>query len=466
MLRVNDTIAAIATPPGEGGIGIVRVSGPDAFVLADRLFHPRSQRPPSRVSRFPTVRYGTIRDPETDETVDDALLLRFRAPHSYTGEDVVEFSCHGGPVTLGRVLMLVLRSGARTAEPGEFTQHAFLNGRMDLTQAEAVCDQIRARTEAAQRLAVRQREGALSGEVTRLKDALVGALAAVEVTIDFSEEVGDLDYPALAERLARLQEDLEALIATADRGRVYREGIRLAIVGRPNVGKSSLLNALLRENRAIVTPIAGTTRDVIEETANVQGIPLTAIDTAGLRETEDEVERIGVERAHAALETAGLLLFVLDASTGWTSEDADIAALTAGRRAVWALNKADTVSGVEAERQVKALRVHAEKLPIVLVSAATGAGMETLEQTLADAILNDRGGIGEEVVVSSTRHLRALESARDSLSEARATTSEGLPPDFISIDLRAALDALGQITGETATEEVIHRIFHDFCIGK
>lgn len=469
MLHLDDTIAAVATPPGEGGIGIVRVSGPRALALADRLFHllaPKSGiTPPSSLPSH-TFHYGLICDPETGERLDDALLLLFRAPRSYTGEDVVEFSCHGGPVTLGRVLALALRSGVRLAQPGEFTQRAFLNGRMDLAQAEAVCDQIRAKTAAAQRLALRQREGVLSREVTRLKDDLVGALAAVEVTIDFSEEVGDLDYAEMAARLARIRAGIEALIATAERGRVYREGVRLAIVGRPNVGKSSLLNALLRENRAIVTPIAGTTRDVIEETANVRGIPLTAIDTAGLRETEDVVERIGVERAREAVRSASLLLFVLDASTGWTAEDAAIAAQITDRRAVWALNKIDAVSAEQAARLQEPLRWKAGEAPIVPVSAVTGAGMEALEKTIADVILGGRTDESEAVVVSNVRHLRALEMARDSLREAARTTSDHLPPDFISIDLRAALDALGQITGETATEEIVHRIFQDFCIGK
>jgi tRNA modification GTPase len=464
MLYLHDTIAAIATPPGEGGIGIVRVSGPAAFAIADRLFATRAGAPSSLPSH--TLHYGLIRDPETGEHIDEALLLPFRKPRSYTGEDVVEFSCHGGPVTLGRVLTLVLRAGARMAEPGEFTQRAFLNGRMDLAQAEAVCDQIRAKTEAAQRLAVRQREGALSREVACLREELLGALAAVEVTIDFSEEVGDLDYVAMARRLAGIRQGVERLIAMADRGRIYREGVRLCIVGRPNVGKSSLLNALLRENRAIVTPIAGTTRDVIEETANVRGIPLVAVDTAGLRETEDPVERIGVERARAAIETASLLLFVLDAGAGWTDEDATIAAQIAGRRAVWALNKVDLISPAEVPKIEACTAPYRSTSPLVPVSAVEGSGLEKLEERIADILLGGEGGGAEEVLVSNVRHLHALEEARNSLIEAEHTTAKGLPPDFISIDLRAALDALGRITGETATEEIIHRIFRDFCIGK
>jgi tRNA modification GTPase len=459
MLLLNETIAAIATPPGEGGVGIVRVSGPDALSIADSLFACRAGVP-STLSTH-TIHYGFVQ--EAGGRIDDALLLLFLGPHSYTGEDVVEFSCHGGPVTLGRVLAATLRAGARLAEPGEFTRRAFLNGRMDLAQAEAVADQIRARTESAQRVALLQREGRLSSSVRSLKENVVGALAAVEVTIDFSEEIGDLDYPAMSARIAAVITDTERLLATAGRGRVYREGIRLAIVGRPNVGKSSLLNALLRENRAIVTPIAGTTRDVIEEAANIRGIPITAIDTAGLRETDDVVERIGVDRARAAVESASLVLFVLDAGDGWTEADARIASELADRPVVWVVNKMDVP---DSDRQVDSIRRAAVGAEIVAVSAQGGQGLDSLEQNIAAAILGGQVEAGEGVVVSNVRHQHALESALECLCHAQATISTKLPPDFISIDLRAVLDSLGLITGETASEDVIHRIFHDFCIGK
>ena len=444
MLRFSDTITAVATPPGEGGIGIVRLSGPDSFDIAGRLFKTKSGIP----SQFPshTLHYGRIVDPATAETVDDAVLLLFRAPHSYTGEDVIEFSCHGGPITLGRVLALCLKAGARAAEPGEFTQRAFLNGRMDLAQAEAVCDLITAKTEAAQRLAVRQREGSLSREVLRIRNDVVGALAAVEVTIDFSEEVGDLDYPAMLERLGGIREEIEKLAQTAEQGRVYREGIRLAIIGKPNVGKSSLLNALVGRDRAIVTPIAGTTRDTIEETANIRGIPITAIDTAGIRETQDPVERIGVDRARAAAESADIVLHVTDDPSDLTDPP--------DPPGIRVLNKADLFPATQ----------HST-LNTLAVSALTGEGLDTLRNAIAESVLHGRVS-AESAIVSNVRHQHALESARDSLAHAESTTQQALPPDFISIDLRAALDSLGQITGETATEEIIHRIFHDFCVGK
>ena len=452
MLRLNDTIAAIATPAGEGGVGIVRLSGPDSLRIADRLFKTKAGRPSTLPSH--TLHYGRIQEPGILETVDDAVILLFRAPRSYTGEDVVEFSCHGGPVTLARVLSLCLKEGARTAAPGEFTQRAFLNGRMDLAQAEAVCDQIKAKTEAAQRLALRQREGVLSREVQKIRDELVGAMAAVEVTIDFSEEVGDLDYSAMGQRLQRIRADIQTLVRSSEQGRVYREGIRLAIIGRPNVGKSSLLNALVGQERAIVTPIAGTTRDTIEETANIRGIPITAVDTAGLRDTEDPVERIGVDRARAAAQSASLILHVVDCLNDLTDtyDQSDPAVPT-----ISVLNKIDQLP--------PQTPLGAQHLPFVRVSALTGEGMDDLRDAIANSVLHGRLE-QESAIVSNVRHQHALESARESLHHAESTTEQGLPPDFITIDLRAALDALGQITGETASDEIIHRIFHDFCVGK
>ena len=461
---LNDTITAVATPPGEGGIGIVRISGPSAFTIADRIFICRPGKP--SILSGNTVHYGVIRDPITEERVDDALLLLFRKPRSYTGEDTVEFSCHGGPITLRRVLLLTLSEGARMAEPGEFTQRAFLNGKMDLASAEAVCDQIHARTEAAHKIARMQREGGLSREVEKLRHELIGALAAVEVTLDFSEDVGDLDYDALHVQIAALQEQIRRLLATASRGRIYREGARLAIVGRPNVGKSSLMNAILRENRAIVTPIAGTTRDVIEESASVKGIPITAIDTAGLRDTEDLVERIGVERAGAALDTATLALFVLDAEEGWTMEDDVIADRLEGLTAVWTLNKCDQISMVQRIALLREIQARDDVTIVIPISALSGEGMYELEEAIASTLLQGSGDAVQGVLVASARHQNALEEAQVSLAEAIRTVEARLPEDFISIDLRGALDSLGKITGETATEEIIHRIFHDFCVGK
>ena len=464
----RETIAAIATPPGEGGIAIVRVTGPEARTIAAQIFRPQSGRDPAAFPGY-SVHYGRFAEPGSREIADDGLLTLFRAPHSYTGEDAIELSCHGGRITAERVLNLTLAAGARLALPGEFTQRAFLNGRIDLAQAEAVADLIRAKTGAAQRLARRQLDGAVSQAMAAMRDELIGILAAIEVTIDFSEEVGELDYDALLPRLQNLRRETETLLATAEQGRILREGLRVIIAGRPNVGKSSLLNALLRAERAIVTPIAGTTRDLVEETANIGGLPVVLTDTAGLRETNDPVERIGVLRAEEAASLADAILLVLDAAAGLTPEDSTIAARLAKQseiRCIWVWNKCDTL----AIEQAAALSLQTGSLPfapaaIVQVSAQTGAGLDALEAVLVQVAGGENGG-SDSVIVSNARHRQALETAHRSLREAEQTAAQRLPGDFIAIDVRGALDAIGQITGETVTEDIIHRIFRDFCVGK
>jgi tRNA modification GTPase len=498
MLK-QDTIAAIATPPGEGGIAVVRVSGPEALGVAVRVFRPQKGGDPRRFPGY-SVHYGAFVE-RTGAVADDGLLTVFRAPHSYTGEDTVELSCHGGRATTARILQLTLDAGARLAEPGEFTLRAFLNGRLDLAQAEAVADVIRARTETARRVARRQLDGALSRAVAALKDELVGILAAIEVTIDFSEEVGELEYAPLEARLKTVREGVERLLATAEQGRILREGLRAAIVGRPNVGKSSLLNALLRAERAIVTPIAGTTRDLVEESANVRGVPVVFIDTAGMRETTDLVERIGVERAEGAASVCDVALLVLDAVAGVTPEDIRIAQRLTGEsedeaeeeaaserlragRLLLVINKCDAVSAERVEAVQAEVRRQSglASRRVVTVSALTGMGLEALEAALvggsgeAGAAFAETGGVPlakaevgtvpDSVVVAGTRHRQALETAYRSLQEAERTAAQRLPGDFIAIDARGALDALGWITGETVTEDIIHRIFHDFCVGK
>lgn len=471
-----DTIAAVATPPGEGGIAIIRVSGRAAFAVAAGVFVAARGGNPLDFAGY-SVHYGAFTDRRTGEISDDGLLTCFRAPHSYTGEDTVEFSCHGGRAAPARVLQLALEAGARLAEPGEFTQRAFLNGRLDLAQAEAVADVIRATTDAARRQARRQLDGALSMAIVRLKEVLIGILAAIEVTIDFSDEVGELEYPPLRARITEARTQIESLLATADRGRIAREGLRIAIVGRPNVGKSSLLNALLRADRAIVTPIAGTTRDVVEESANLRGIPLVLLDTAGLRESEDVVEKIGVERAETASATSDLLLFVLDATTGVTAEDRAIVARLNSVRTGTILTVINKIDAAPLELTWETARIAKEAIdlagPVVLLSARTSEGLDRLEAAIYHIAQGEAFDAQtaanlswESVVVSNARHLQALTQARDSLLEAEKTTGQLLPGDFIAIDVRGALTSLGLITGETVTEEIIHRIFHDFCVGK
>lgn len=456
MLPSTDTISAIATPPGEGGIGIVRISGTRAFDIARKVFTPL---PPEVQSH--RIYVGTLLDPNTGEHIDRALLFAFRAPRSYTGEDVVEFSCHGGMVLLRRVLKLTLQHGARLAQPGEFTLRAFLNGRLDLAQAEAVADLVRARTESAQRLAMRQHEGELSRAIHAIRDELVGILALVEAYLDFSDDLGEMDYEHLSEQIHRLIARCQSLLATARYGRLTREGAMVVIAGRPNVGKSSLMNALLGEERAIVTDIPGTTRDVIREGIQIQGIPVQLWDTAGLRETEDVVERFGVERTHSSLRDADLILFLLSAPEGFTEEDKGLLASVPPDRTLLVWNKCDLLPEEalgELARQVPS--------PALAVSALTGWNLHRLVETIGERLLGSDWLTPEGAVVASERHQIALQGAIESLQQALHSAQTALPAELISVDLRGALDAIGLITGETVTEDIVERIFSDFCIGK
>ncbi len=460
MLASTDTISAIATPPGEGGIGIVRMSGAQAIPIARQLFTPLPQTVQSH-----RIYVGTVVDPATGEHIDRALLLTFLAPRSYTGEDVVEFSCHGGAVLLRRVLRLTLQYGARLAQPGEFTLRAFLNGRLDLAQAEAVADLVRARTETAQRLAMRQHEGQLSRQMHAIRDRVLTTLVGVEAHLDFSEDIGEMDTASLARELREILAQCQQLLATARYGRLTREGAMVVIAGRPNVGKSSLLNALLGEERAIVTDIPGTTRDVIKESMQVQGIPVQLWDTAGLRETSDVVERFGVERTQRSLQSADLILLVLSAPEGITDEDLSLLSTLPQQRTVLVWNKCDLLP----EQEVTALCQRATQeiaYPVVAVSALTGWNLQELVEQIGDSLLGSDWATPEGAVVTNERHQIALQQAIDSLQQALASAEAGLPAEFISVDLRGALDALGLITGETVTEDIVERIFADFCIGK
>lgn len=455
-----DTIAAIATAPGEAGIGIVRTSGPRALECALALFRrPQALPAPPESHR---AYYGLVVRPETGEKLDECVLTYFAAPRSYTGEDVVELACHGSNLVLATVLRGLLQAGARLAAPGEFTQRAFLNGRLDLAEAEAVIDVIRAHTDAALRIATGQLSGRLSREIAALRHALITLLAEIEAAIDFPE---DVDPPAdgeVARRAAEVRGRADALLRTADAGRLYREGAALVLAGRPNVGKSSLLNALLREERAIVTEVPGTTRDVIEESLNLRGIPLRAIDTAGLRETEDRVEALGVERTRAQLAAADLVVWVLDASEGITDADRRIAEELRDRRVVVAANKADLGDAVDQEAVVALLGSEA---PLTRLSARTGQGMEALEALVAETLLG--GGITPESIwVSNARHESRLRTAQDALDRAIEASEAGFDQAAVALDLRLAAEALGEITGETVTEETISQIFARFCVGK
>ena len=472
MSMLDDTIAAIATPIGEGGIGVIRVSGRTAIATAEEMFRTVSGVP---VQGLPThtVHYGYIHDPITDETIDDGVITVFRAPKSYTGEDSVEISCHGGMVPVRRVLESALRAGARLAEPGEFTKRAFLNGRLDLAQAEAVLDIIRARTDEAMRMANLQFSGILSSRLRMMREELVDILAHIEAGIDFPEDVAETNPAAVASSIGDAIRHVTDLLETADRGKIFRDGIQVVIAGRTNVGKSSLLNALLRESRAIVTPIPGTTRDIIEESLNIRGIPVRAVDTAGVRETEDVVERIGVDRAIATLEQADLVLSVLDADKGFTPEDQELILSLAGKKLIIVVNKTDLIREDDAQDMAHQVEAWAEvNLPaggvVKQTAAPSNQGIVELEDAIADMVL--AGAVSPAmaggVVVSNMRHMRALEESRTALEHALRTAEAEMPLDFISVDLKAAANALGSITGEAVSEDVIDRIFSEFCIGK
>lgn len=460
---VNATIAAIATAAGEAGIGVVRVSGPRALACALTLFRRSIPLPDALCSHH--AYYGYVvrpaQDWEAEERLDDCLFTYFRAPRSYTGEDVVELACHGSDLVLRQVLRGLLAAGAILAEPGEFTQRAFLNGQLDLAAAEAVIDVIRARTDAALRVATGQLGGRLSREITQLRATLIELLAEIEVAIDFPDDEEPPPDAEVAARAEAVRNRAAELLQTADAGRLYREGAALVLAGRPNVGKSSLLNALLGEERAIVTATPGTTRDVIEESLNLQGIPVRAIDTAGLRETTDPVERLGVERTHAQVAAADLVVWVLDAAEGLTEADRVLASQLAGRRVVVAANKRDLSDQLDV-KEIRSLVGAA--IPVVSVSAQTGEGLPELEETLAETL---RGGAAPETIwISNVRHEARLRQAQAALDRARGAAEAGFHQAAVALDLRLAAEALGEITGETVTEDTITQIFARFCVGK
>lgn len=443
----RDTIAAISTPLGEGGIGIVRLTGAEALSIAEAIFSGKfSDR---RLS------YGHIIDPQTGERVDEVLVSYMATPHTYTREDVVEINCHGGPLPLQRILQLALHRGARLAQPGEFTLRAFLNGRIDLAQAESVLDVVRARTDASLRLAVQGLSGRLSSAIRDLRQPLLSALAYLTARIDFPQD--EISSQNVAEPLNEALRTLRELISTADAGMVYRCGVKTAIVGRPNVGKSSLLNRLLREDRSIVTPVPGTTRDTVEEVANLGGVPFVLVDTAGIIHSKDPVESLGVERSRLAVEQADLVLVMIDVSQPITDADREIAALAGNRATLVVANKCDL------PHQADPGELGRES---VCTSALSGEGLSHLEDKMVELALGGRIVVSDAPMVNNPRHKDALERAGKSLDQALHDLQGGTPDDFVTIHLTASLNALGEITGETVQEDLLETIFSDFCIGK
>lgn len=457
-----DTIAAISTPPGEGAISIVRLSGDHAVAIADSVYHSGKKSLLDVPSH--TIHYGHIIDPEEQEIVDEVMVSVMRAPKTFTREDIVEINCHGGIVVVNQLLQLILRSGARLAEPGEFTKRAFLNGRVDLSQAEAVMDLIRAKTDRAMSVAINQLDGNLSHLIRRLRQEILETLAQVEVNIDYPEydDVEELTTRLLLEKANQVQKQIQALLQTAQQGKILREGLSTAIIGRPNVGKSSLLNHLLREEKAIVTDIAGTTRDVIEEYVNVRGVPLKLVDTAGIRETEDIVEKIGVERSRKALSEADLILLVLNQSESLTTEDKQLLDITSGNKRIILLNKTDLPSRINQEDLVPYL----ENEPALPISVLTSEGLDQLEQAIADLFFGGNTGDKDASYLSNTRHIALLEKAEHSLAEVIQGIESGMPVDLVQIDMTRCWDYLGEIVGDSVQDELITQLFSQFCLGK
>lgn len=480
---IHDTICAIATPIGEGGIGILRISGEKAVAVASGLVRLRSGEPlgsvqSHRLSHADLLR-STLPSQSTEAgehdrgsgrarhgILDEVLIVVMRAPHSFTAETVVEIHCHGGPLVLQLLSESVIRCGARMAEPGEFTKRAFLNGRLDLTQAEAVLDTIRAKTEGGLRVAQEQLRGSLSSEIDRLRGDLIGMLAHVEAGIDFVEE--DITFIAREQLAAGLQDTGAALARLAEscrEGRVLREGVSAVILGRPNVGKSSLLNALMQTDRAIVTPVPGTTRDVLEEVLNIRGVPVRLLDTAGVQATEDPVEQEGIRRTWAAIEQADLVLVLVDGSVPLSAEDRELVARQPAEKRMVVVNKWDLPERITAP-ELGALAPGESGDGYVRISAKTGAGLDALRDRIRAMVLRPDYEPGEGAMVTRLRHLTSLNRAREALMTASQSVAEHLPSELVAMDLRAAIEALGEITGAVTTEDILDRIFSEFCIGK
>ncbi|MFW3364017.1 tRNA uridine-5-carboxymethylaminomethyl(34) synthesis GTPase MnmE [Aerococcus viridans] len=462
ITRGFDTIAAISSAPGEGAIGIVRLSGDDALAIADKVYNLGQKKLSTQDSH--TIHYGHIVDPKDGQEIDEVMVSVMREPKTFTREDIVEINTHGGIVATNRVLELVLREGATLAEPGEFTKRAFINGRIDLTQAEAVMDLIRAKTDRSMDLAVKQLDGKLSNLIENLRQDILNTLAQVEVNIDYPEydDVEEMTLKLLGEKTTIIKDRIDGLLSTAKQGKILRDGISTAIVGRPNVGKSSLLNALLREEKAIVTNIEGTTRDTVEEYINIRGVPLKLVDTAGIRDTEDVVERIGVERSKKALMEAELVLLLLNQSEALTAGDRELLALTQDHKRIIIMNKIDLPNQLLKE----SLLEWVEEDEIIATSMMTQEGIDALEEKIADYFFSGQSGEKDATYVSNARHIDLLQKASQSLDEVKNGIDMGMPVDLIQIDFTRAWEILGEIIGENAPDELLTQLFSQFCLGK
>ncbi|MBF2306700.1 MULTISPECIES: tRNA uridine-5-carboxymethylaminomethyl(34) synthesis GTPase MnmE [Staphylococcus] len=456
-----DTITSISTPMGEGAIGIVRLSGPEAVEIGDKLYKGKKKLKdvPSH-----TINYGHIIDPETDEVVEEVMISVLRAPKTFTREDIIEINCHGGILTINRILELTMTHGARMAEPGEYTKRAFLNGRIDLSQAEAVMDFIRSKTDRASKVAMNQIEGRLSDLIKRQRQSILEILAQVEVNIDYPEydDVEDATTEFLLAQSKKIKNEIDQLLETGTQGKIMREGLSTVIVGKPNVGKSSMLNNLIQDNKAIVTEVAGTTRDVLEEYVNVRGVPLRLVDTAGIRDTEDIVEKIGVERSRKALSEADLILFVLNNNEPLTEEDRTLYEVIKNEDAIVIVNKTD----LERRLDIEEVKTMIGDTPLIQTSMLKQEGIDELELQIRDLFFGGEVQNQDMTYVSNSRHISLLKQARQTIQDAIDAAEAGIPMDMVQIDLTRTWEILGEIIGESASDELINQLFSQFCLGK
>lgn len=457
---IDDTIAAIATAPGEGGIGIIRISGSNSLQVAEEIFKSVSGKKISEYNLRSLI-YGDIFDGE--KRIDEVLVAYMKGPRSYTGEDVVEINCHGGFISVKKILELILTKDVRLAEAGEFTKRAFLNGRIDLSQAEAVIDVIKSKTDKAQEVAQSQLEGSLAKKIRELRNKVTEVLAQLEVSIDFSDEdVEDITYKEIGEKSLELRAEIKKLYDSAESGKILRDGLKTVIIGKPNVGKSSLLNSILGENRAIVTEIPGTTRDVIEEFVNIKGIPLKIVDTAGIRETEDIVEKIGVQKSKESIESADLVIIVLDSSKQLSDEDLEILQSAQSKKTIVLLNKIDLEQVIDESEIEKFVG----KENIIKISALKNEGIEQIHDKIEAMVFTGDVKSSSSLVITNSRHKDALYKAYNSINDAIDGIMQRLPYDFIEVDFKNIWDYLGYINGDTVQEDLLDTIFSNFCIGK
>ena len=457
---IDDTIAAIATAPGEGGLGIIRISGEKSLQVAQSIFKSKSGKMIKDYNAR-TLIYGTVVDNE--KVIDEVLVAYMKGPNSYTAEDVIEINCHGGFISVKKILELILSKGVRLAEAGEFTKRAFLNGRIDLSQAEAIIDVIKSKTDMAHEVAQSQLEGSLAKKIKDLRMNVTEVLAHLEVSIDFAEEdVEEITYQTLEEKALELRNEIKKLYDTAESGKILRDGLKTVIVGKPNVGKSSLLNSILGENRAIVTDIAGTTRDVIEEFVNIKGIPLKIVDTAGIRETEDVVEKIGVEKSRESFSTADLVIMVLDASRKLSEEDMEILESLKNKKTIVLLNKMDLEPQIELEK----IEEFVNSEDIIKISALKHQGIEELQDKIEAMVYHGSVKNSSNLMITNSRHKDALFKAYESINDAISAIEQRMPYDFIEVDFKNIWDYLGYINGDTVREDLLDTIFANFCIGK